>query len=470
MVETALALPTVRPGLLSRLSSWWSSRRAQTTALTFAAPAAPAPRLLGRGAPKDSTNAWPLWLSSGLTPEKLSNITRNADLGYITYQMALLQEITGKDGLIQGLLVQRLSALSQRHLTCEPSPADKDQVRAQEVADFCQRVVDGLRAIEPDEGDGYRDLGGLPAVIEALDKAFFFGIEADWNHWGVRPGDPLPVPQFLEPLDERRYSIDVYSQSLHLGSGFALGTPISAYDPALITEVRANRLSRLVAQSGAGRAILIPWSLRFGTIKDLISYLQLWGLPSVIGTLDNDISAGFNEAELAKYQRYLDDIAGDSRSVLPPGFKVNVINATTGGEKVHELLDSLTERHIQFAIVGQTGTAAANNTNKASAEVSERVFDNLIEGDARMVSSALERLLSHAVSLWFGVGTPPALVKFERAVTILDHQSQADTYTKAAAAVTALRGAGFAVDVMELAKRYEIPLLAAPAALPLEAP
>lgn len=470
MVETALALPSMRPGLLSRLSAWWTSRRSAVSPIAFAAPVAPMPRLLGRGAPRDNTNAWPLWLSSGLTPDKLSNITRNADMGYITYQMALLQEITGKDGLIQGLLVQRLSALSQRALKCQPSPADKDPVRAQEVADFCQRVLDGLRAIEPDQGDGYRDLGGLPAVIEALDKAFFFGVEASWNHWGVRPGEPLPVPMSLEPLDERRYSIDVYSQSLHLGSGFALGTPISAYDPALITEVRANRLSRLVPQSGAGRAILIPWSLRFGTIKDLISYLQLWGLPSVIGTMDKDVSGGFGEEQLAKYQRYLDDIAGDSRAVMPPGFKVEVINATTGGEKVHELLDSLTERHIQFAIVGQTGTAAANNTNKASAEVSERVFDNLIEGDARMVSGALERLLSHAVSLWFGVGTPPALVKFERAVTILDHQSQADTYIKAAAAVSALRGAGFAVDVMELAKRYEIPLLAAPTPAPAALP
>jgi hypothetical protein len=366
--------------------------------------------------------------------------------------------------------VQRLSALSQRHLKCEPSPADRDKVRSQEVADFCQRILEGLRSIEPDQGDGYRDLGGLPAVVEALDKAFFFGVEASWNHWGVRPGDPLPVPLSLEPLDERRYSIDIYSQSLHLGSGFALGVPITSYDPALITEVRASRLTRIVSQSGAGRAILIPWSLRFGTIKDLISYLQMWGLPSVIGTMDKDVSAGFSEDMLGKYQRYLDDIAGDSRAVLPPGFEVTVINATTGGEKIHELLDTLTERHIQFAIVGQTGTAAANNTNKASAEVSERVFDNLVEGDARMVGGALERLLSHAVSLWFGVGTPPALVKFERATTLLDHQAQADTYLKAAQAISALKGAGLTVDMGEFAKRYDIPLLAEVPAAPPQAP
>lgn len=466
MVETALlAPPATRPSLWARFVSWWQARR--VTALTprptssFQAPPVRS-RFLGRPAPRDATHAWPLWLSSGLTPEKLSSITRNADLGYLTYQMALLQEITGKDGLIQGLMVQRLSALSQRRIVCEASPADLDEERAKEVAAFCQRILDGLRLIEPDESDGYRDLGGLPAVVEQIDKAFFFGVETSWNHWGVRPGEPLPVPRFLEPLDERRYSFDVYSQTLHLGSGFGLGTPVTAYDPALLTEVRANRLSRLISQSGAGRSILIPWSLRFGTLKDLISYLQLWGLPSVIGTMDRELSAGFTEEMLAKYQRYLDDIAGDSRAVLPPGFGVNVINAVTGGEKIHELLDSLTERHIQFAMVGQTGTAAANNTNKASAEVSERVFDNLIEGDARMVSGALERLLSHSVSLWYGVGTPPAQVKFERATTLVDHQQQADTYIKAAQAIAALQQAGFKVDLAEVAKRYEIPLLAEP--------
>ena len=453
----------VRPGIFARFWQWLTRRTTAARVLATSTFAHPLPeQRFAKPARTDATTSWPLWLSSGLTPEKLAAITRNADLGYLTYQMALLQEITGKDGLIQGLLVQRLSALSQRRVVCEPSPADRDKVRAEEVAVFCQRVIDGLRLIEPDEGTGYRDLGGLPAVVEQLDKAFFFGVEASWNHWSVRPGDPLPVPVALEPLDERRYSFDVATQTLHLGSGYAMGVPINVYDPALITEVRANRLSRCLSQSGAGRAILIPWSLRFGTIKDLISYLQLWGLPSVIGTMDKDVSAGFDEGMLAKYQQYLDDVAGDSRAVLPPGFEVSVINATTGGEKVHELLDTLTERHIQFAIVGQTGTSSANNTNKASAEVSERVFDNLIEGDARMVAGALERLLSHAVALWFGHGTPPAQVRFERATTLLDHQAQADTYIKAAQAIAALKGLGIDIDVEALAKRYEIPITKAP--------
>ena len=415
---------------------------------------------LGTPAPKaDAYSAWPQWLSSGLTPERLASITRQADLGYLYFQMALLQEITGKDGLVQGLFVQRLSALSQRRVVVEPSPADLDPVRAKEVAAFGQQVLDSLRAVEPDLGSGYRDLGGLPTIVEALDKAFFFGVELCWAHWGVRPGEPLPVPRYLEPLDERRYSCDVVSQTLHLGTGYALGVPLTEYDPALYIEIRNNRLTRILSQGGAGRAILIPWSLRFGTQKDLISYLQLWGLPSVIGTMDKDVSGGFTEDMLTRYQQYLDDIAGDSRAVLPPGFKVDIINAAPGGEKIHELLDTLTERHIQFALVGQTGTSAANNTNKASAEVSERVFDNLIEGDARAVGGALERLLSHVVSLSYGVGTPIPEVRFERATTLLDYQTQADTYTKTAQAIQALKGLGYRLDLDELAKRLELPLI-----------
>ena len=75
------------------------------------------------------------------------------------------------------------------------------------------------------------------------------------------------------------------------------------------------------------------------------------------------------------------------------------------------------------------------------------------------MGGALERLLSHVVSLWYGVGTPIPEVRFERATTLLDYQTQADTYTKTAQAIQALKGLGYRLDLDELAKRLELPLI-----------
>jgi hypothetical protein len=285
-------------------------------------------------------------------------------------------------------------------------------VRAKEVAAFGQEILDSLRMVQPTSDGGYRDAGGLSAVVEAADKATYYGVELFWNHWGVRPGESLPVPMALEQIDERRLACDLNTQSLLLGEGYGGGTPISEYPAALTTEVRNTRISQQIAQAGAGRAILIPWALRFASLKDLMTYLEVWGVPTVIGKMSDKVTAGFSEDELERLQRMIDDMAGDSRIVLPPGFDVATVSAVSGGERVHEFLDTLTERAIQFAIVGQTGTSAANNTNRASAEVSERILDVLIDGDARMVGGALERLLSHAVAIWFGQGTPAPQVTF----------------------------------------------------------
>ena len=82
--------------------------------------AAPVFSQLGRPAPKDITR-WPEYATAGLTPQKLINVTRQADQGVLQDQMALMQEIVGKDGLVQGLLTTRLSALSRKQVKVEPS-------------------------------------------------------------------------------------------------------------------------------------------------------------------------------------------------------------------------------------------------------------------------------------------------------------------------------------------------------------
>lgn len=441
-------------------------------ALEAAAPAAPSalvPRPvfqpssspLRQPAPKDAFVRYPQYLSSYLSPEKLTSITRQADLGYMMDQMGLLQEIAGRDGLIQGLLTTRLSALSRKEVIVEPSKADTDPKRAEEVAAFCQEVVSRLRRIERSADGSYRYTGGLAAVVEMLSMASWYGVEMAWVHWGRVAGDSLPRPMALEPLDERRFGFDVETNTLTLATleNNGPGQPVTDFDPFLWLETRNTRVSRVLSQCGSGRAVLLPFTLRLGAMKDLLTYAEVWALPGVIGKMSNDVAAAFDANTLASFETMLREFAGDSRQILPPGFDVQVMSAVGGGEKVFELLDAQTERQIQFAIVGNVGTASGDNATYASAEVGMQVQNTLVDGDSRMVGDALERLLLSAVTLRFGRGVPVGDVVFRTRVSESTADDKAKLFSSALYPLISMIEKGIPVDLEAYAKLFGLPVL-----------
>ena len=443
----------------------------QVPALEAAAPSAPLPMarpianpMLGafrKPAPKDAYTRYPQYLSAYLSPEKLMGITRQADIGYMQDQMGLLQEIAGRDGLIQGLLTTRLSALSRKEVVVEPSKSDPNPARAEEVAAFCQEVLSQLRRLERSSDGSFRYTGGLPAVVELLSMASWYGVEMAWVHWGVRQGDSLPRPIGIEPLDERRFGFEVETNTLTLATqaNNGPGQPVTDFDPALWIEVRNTRVSRVLSQCGSGRAVLLPFTLRLGSLKDLLTYAEVWALPGVIGKMSNEVAAAFDQNTLASFETMLREFAGDSRQILPPGFDVQVMSAVSGGERVFDLLDKLTERQIQFAIVGQVGTASGDQSTYASADVGMQVQNTLVAGDERMVSDALERLLLSAVTLRFGKGVPAGEVMFRARASEATAEDKAKLFSSALYPLISMIEKGIPVDVEAYAKLFDLPVL-----------
>lgn len=416
--------------------------------------------LLRRAAPKDAYARFPQYLSTYLSPEKLTSITRQADLGYMQDQMGLLQEIAGRDGLIQGLLTTRLSALSRKEVIVEPSKGDPNPSRATEVAAFCQEVLSNLRRIERSVDGSYRYTGGLASCIELLSMASWYGVEMAWVHWGLARGDGLPRPTALEPLDERRFGFDVETNTLTLATleNNGPGQPVCEFDPNLWLETRNTRVSRVLSQCGSGRAVLLPFTLRLGSMKDLLTYAEVWALPGVIGKMSNEVSAAFDPSTLASFEQMLREFAGDSRQILPPGFDVQVMSAVGGGEKVFQLLDSVTERQIQFAIVGNVGTASGDKATYASADVGMDVQNTLVDGDSRMVGDALERMLQSAVTIRYGRGVPSGEVVFRARVSEVTAEDKAKLIQSAVPALKLLLESGVKVNVEDYARMFGIPL------------
>ena len=143
---------------------------------------------------------------------------------------------------------------------------------------------------------------------------------------------------------------------------------------------------------------------------------------------------------------------------MPPGFDVEVLSAVAGGERVFELLDKMTERQIQFAIVGQVSTASGDTSSYASAAVGMQVQDTLTAGDERMVGEALESLLAYSVRLAFGPSAPTPKVVFASESGLAAAKDRGEILARVTPALVALLDKGVPIDIEALASMYEIPL------------
>lgn len=407
-------------------------------------------------APRD-TRRWPDWISSGLTLDNLSSILRKADLGDMQDFMTLLQEISAREPLLNGLLSVRLSALSQRPIKVKPNPKDKNKDRAIQVAAFVQETLDDLKVARSTE-QGVEFFGGIKTVIESILMAVYYGASLGWVHYGT--DDYSAIPKAIEFLDERRFYLDIQTDELHIATDKSgqIGPSVKEFSPLQILEVRNSRISRRLPMAGFGRSILLSWWLRFGTLKDLTNYVETWGRPGlVINAKDND-GAGYNESQYTELQEFLEDYLGDTRVLLPPGFEVKLLQAQNGGEKIFELVDSLTERHMQFAAVGQVGSIAGDATTYAAGQQAQKVRDDLTDGDARLVGEALEKLARYAVSLRYGLDVPAPFVEFEVEKSIAAIKERALVVQSAAYPLPVLLKSGIPVDIREYCDLMGIPL------------
>lgn len=421
---------------------------------------APAPRApVYYRAPRD-TSRWPQWLSTGLTITRMSAILRQADQGYLTDYFQLIQEVAAREALIGGLLSVRRAALSQRPVVFQPATGRHvDAARATEVAQYAQEIYNGLRLSRTI--DGRSELyGGGKTLVEQLTLACYYGVRVLWVNWSAPTGHPRPRPTSIEILDERRLWHDIHTDALYLATAQdpSRGINLSNVAPELCIVARYPLISQQLAMAGAARAILLPWWIRFSSYKDFATYLETWSKPSLLATSSSDVAASYDEETLARVENLLEDWMGDTRSVLPEGFKIEIIEAVKGGELVFESVDTMTERHLQFALVGQIGAIAGDVTTHAAGTQAQRVRDDLTDGDAVFVGEILERIMAPALAVEFGPGFPMPRCTFAAEQTIEAKKAKALAWSAAILPITSAMKAGIAVDPALAFKEFGIPL------------
>ena len=345
-------------------------------------------------------NRYSSYPSSGLTPERLSSIFKEADQGDITRQAELFEEMLEKDPRLFGMFQTRKLAVTREEYEIVGGADDQ---KGEDIRTYVREVFDNCRNWR---GGGtitsgiLNPIGGLDGMLDAVPKGF----SASWIGWQVSEGD-------------------IWFDELHWvhQKNFRFGLPT---DPkADLNEIRRLTDQNLVegiplepnkwvisviqAHSGhpARGSILRTcafWYLfkNFGA-KAFVIFAEIFGIPFRVGFYEG--TAGDKEVEALKTA--LRSIGVDASAVLPVGTKIEFPEPPQKGTNVdiHERLITQADSQMAYAVLGHTGTSQSTPGKLGSEDAAKEVKFDLVQSDALAVSNITsDQIIRPLVDAQFG--------------------------------------------------------------------
>ncbi len=315
--------------------------------------------------------------AQGLDPVKLGRILRDAEQGDATAYLELAEEIEEKYPHYQSVLGTRKRAVSQLPITVKAAgTSPEEEADAQLVRDW----VDGRLTLQ----------GELRDILDAIGKGFSV-TEIVWRFTAQ-----AWLPEALKWRHPQFFEFDqVTGEQLLLKGGIdgtsGLAQPLSQFK--YITHFAA-------AKSGSpirgGLARTVAWYYLFVnfTIKDWITFLEVYGLPLRVGKYQN----GTSEADIRKLAEAVAQIGSDAGCVIPQSMMIEFVQsggAASNPEMFQRFL-TYADDQVSKAVLGQTSSADAKSGGLGSGQASlhGEVRDDIRDADAVEQSVTLSRDLA----------------------------------------------------------------------------
>jgi phage gp29-like protein len=318
-------------------------------------------------------NIWSSHPAQGLDPARLTQILRQAETGDATAYLELAEEIEEKYLHYQSLLGTRKRAVSQLPINVAAASEEvDDEADAQLVRDWLDRLT--LQ-------------GELFDILDALGK----GVSATEIIWETSPEAWLPgqlkwrFPQFFE-FDQ------VTGEQLLLRGGIdgtsGLPQPLPPYKFIIHT---AQAKSGLPIRGGLARGVAWFYLFTNFTIKDWLTFLEVYGLPLRVGKYQN----GTSEDDIRKLAQAVAQIGSDAGCVIPQSMMIDFVtsNGGTSNPEMFEKLCKYADDQVAKAVLGQTSSADAKSGGLGSgqANLHGEVRDDIKNADAMQLSVTLTR-------------------------------------------------------------------------------
>lgn len=306
-------------------------------------------------------------VSRGLEPETLAAILRQAEQGDLTKQMDLFEEIEEKDAYLASLLQTRKQAVMA--LDYEVLPADESP-EAKRIAEEVSQLLH------------HTDLEGV--LLDLLD-AIAKGLSVVTMRWEYQRDSQRQVPTDFAWVHQRDLLYE--SQTGELRMRTQEGQQPIPYGSALVHYYKAK--SGSPQRAGLLRSLSWLYLFKNYSIKDWVTFLELFGQPLVLGKYDPTAS----KDELNALKEAVAAIGPEGRGVISKTTEIQFQEAQRyGTADAYSRLIELMEREMAVAVTGSPlSSFDGSGGSNAMALTLDKISQRLTRSDARAVYNTLRR-------------------------------------------------------------------------------
>lgn len=307
-------------------------------------------------------------VAAGLLPGRLAATLRQAQEGDMRDFLTLAEEMEERELQYASVLSTRKRAIAGIEPVLKGRQARQ---QADEIADAIREdILD-----RPEFGELIDDLlDGLGKGYAAVEIIWETGARR-WRPARFKRHDPRVFQFDRDTLTELRLRADANAD----------GVPL---DP-MKWIIHCPRLkSGLPARAGLARLAAWAFMMKSFTMKDWMTFLEVYGMPLRLGKYGPGASAEDKGVLL----RAVRDLGSDAAAIIPLSMEIEFVESKGFSEKPFEGMADYLDKQISKAIIGQTMTADAGSS-KAQAEVHDLVRTDIKKADADQLATALNRML-----------------------------------------------------------------------------
>lgn len=320
-----------------------------------------------------------------LTPGVVDKALKAADRGDPRQFQRLMDRLEDRDGHYTALLQTRRMAVVDRPFRVVPGGRGR---KARIAAEYCQEVIDSI----PNFEEECQAL--LAAIARGYKHAQIIWDKDEWVPVGLEEWDP---GLFIASED------DPYTLKLLTEDSPSQGEPLA---PGAWIELRYRAKHGLPLKAGLGRIALWYHLFKQFSIKDWLTFSELYGTPARLGYYRQ----GIQDEDKRILERAVRGFGHDLAALLPDGTRIEFPDAgsKTASVDIYDRMKDYCNGEMSKALLGQTMTTEQGDKGARSlGEVYERKEGRLLAHDARALAGALQvGLLRPTVQFRYGETYP----------------------------------------------------------------